>query len=199
MRSIWFGATALLIFCLSMQQANSAEYKNEWKLSLSYLTLNKNLAVSEGISNKGYSIGGSFSGYFNQFFKYGLGGSFIIISDKNKFTQQVQNINSGHRSTESSSVNGGMLNGELGAEYRFGEKNQHASGLMLGYHFISVERGIDNCGNCDSRNINLDSSAYIKPYYTYHINKRYFLKLELALLSEEQSFDKILTLAIGFK
>lgn len=198
MKNIPLTTSLILAGCLAMS-AHSASYQNEWGVSLSYLSLDKIVAQTQGISDRGYSIGGNFSGYFNSYFKYGVGGSFVIISDDRKFSQEVENINSGRQSTQTSSVNGGMLNGELGVEYRIGEHNQHASGLMLGYHLISIERGIDNCGNCYSQDIDLDNSFYLKPYYTYHISQNYLLKIELSLLSDEQSFDKILSLSLGFK
>ncbi|MDH5434364.1 MAG: hypothetical protein OEY19_10505 [Gammaproteobacteria bacterium] len=135
-----------------------------WFMSVGYTGIDSETAFWEGIGDSGTSLKLGYGGHTNNFV-YGFGMSWIMLSDKNSFSQTVQD-NFGNTSTKSSSADAFGGFGELGYSYVFDSGNTSFD-LLGGFEFVRAERTIANCSNCLSENINLDSGLYVLSRFTF--------------------------------
>lgn len=117
------------------------------------------LAV-EGRS-QGWLYGGGISGYF--------------YSDKNKFSQGVED-QFGNRSTEDSSASAVNLYGEAGIAYPVSASM--SADFLAGYEFVAESsRAISNCTDCASEDIDVDAGVYVAPRIRYQVGDKFTMSL----------------------
>lgn len=145
-------------------QANTEQVTTDqdstWYLAVGRVSLDEKAAASEAVKDD--------ANYFrlgwqrrSDAFVFGLGLSSYIYKDRAGFSQEVEDY-FGDVSTEDSSATSFNLFGELG--YSHPLSSMVRLELVTGFELVlSSERSINNCSDCYSEDIDLDSGAYIMP------------------------------------
>ena len=106
---------------------------------------------------------------------FGAGFSGLFYDDNNEFKQTVQDY-AGSTSTEDSSASASNLFAEAG--YRYPVSGNIYADLFGGYEYIfSSERSIDNCSDCYSEDIEVESGLYLMPRIQYEVKNGLTLSL----------------------
>ncbi len=137
---------------------------NNWNFGIGYYNLDKTTAQQECIDSSATYIHFGYEGQDGNFL-FGGGISGYLLGDNCKFSQDIID-GWGDRSTESSDANAYGLYGELGYSFPITPGAVHFD-LTGGVEKVWAERGISNCSNCYSENINLDSGFYIRPKFKF--------------------------------
>ena len=141
------------------------EQRSGWYLSGGFINIDETVAVNEAIDDSAFYLNGGWEGHKGNF-AYSVGASGYFLSDNDSFSQEVEDA-FGNRSTASSDANAFGLFGELGYNYGF-ESGDKAFEIMAGAEAIWADRGIANCSNCYSEDIDLSSGLYIKPRFRFY-------------------------------
>ncbi|WP_440902998.1 outer membrane beta-barrel protein [Catenovulum sp. SX2] len=174
-------ATSLLALS-SVAQAEDAGSQDSYQhqqsvmyFSVGSIGIDKTVAFFEGIGDSATSIR---FGYEDQTgnFVWGVGVSGLLYDDEEKFSQQVENSWSGKQSSESSDADAFGVYGEIGYRHAFNETI--SATFMGGYDFtITSERGISNCSNCYSEDIDVSAGLYVAPRLDIQFNESFLMQL----------------------
>ena len=128
---------------------------------------------------------------------WGLGLSFFLYDDNNKFSQRTRdNFGNEQNSKSSATAFNGYIEG--GYKYNFNE-NTHAIALIGYEQVFSSERSIGNCSNCASQDLDVDGGLYIQPRITYQWDNNWFAALSHQLyLSGDVSNSAFLTVGVNY-
>jgi len=137
---------------------NSYDYSG-WTVAVGYSSLEKENARQERIGSNATFLKIGWEGQTG-IFAYGLGMDGYLLKDEDSFNVVVEDV-FGDRSTESSSADAFGVYGEAGVSYSFGTNNK--VDLMGGLDILWANRGIGNCSDCPSEDVNLDGGFYIEP------------------------------------
>ncbi len=98
----------------------------------------------------------------------GGGGRFFFYDDKDEFRQ---NTTAGDMS---STADGFSLFGEIG--YRILNEEKVSFDIFAGIELmVQSQRSIDNCADCFSEEIDIDSGPYLSPKLNVHLTERWFI------------------------
>ncbi|MDF2178279.1 hypothetical protein P2G88_08450 [Aliiglaciecola sp. CAU 1673] len=127
--------------------------------------LDSDTAKQEGVDSSAYSLGFT-ADYYSNVWVTSLGLDILFYDDNASFRQQVEGtgwLNNGDRSTENSDANAVVASIAFGHQWKFAEENSVAATLQGGYaHVFASERGISNCSNCYSEDIDIDGGMFIQ-------------------------------------
>jgi len=127
-----------------------------WGVNVDKLSIDKDVAWYNWVDNKAWLIGLS-AEHFNSAndFTYTIGVDFVSYDDDASFSQYT---NHGYKSSD---ADGMLLYIEAGNKLRFGARGDSFVNVKVGANtMIGSERGIGNCSNCYSEDINIDGGLY---------------------------------------
>jgi hypothetical protein len=153
---------------------NRGDVAKGWGFSLGQVGIDSQTAAEEGVGSSATSLTLSYQGH-SESLSFATGLNLLFLSDKDRISNVVID-NDGDISTASSSALGYGLFGELGYSHVFASGNT-AFDMMGGIEFISAERSIANCSNCDSESIGIDSGLYIKPQFSFYNQGRFVFRV----------------------
>ncbi|TQV74732.1 porin family protein [Aliikangiella marina] len=146
--------------------SNESVYERSgWFFSGGQMNFDSAVAEQQGIKDSSFYLNLGYEGHKGAL-AYGFGMSGLILSDDNSFTQRVVD-NFGNTSTASSSADAFGFYGELGYSMDF-ESGGKSFDILAGLEAINASRGISNCSNCFSEDIDLSSGLYIKPRFRFY-------------------------------
>ncbi|WP_196137494.1 hypothetical protein [Aliikangiella sp. G2MR2-5] len=143
---------------------NRPDSSNGWSVSLGHLNLEEKNAFAEGIKDTAFYLRGAWEGNKDQLV-YGAGLTIAFLSDNDSFSVVVEDY-FGDVSTASSDATAFGGFGEIGYSMPF-ESNNASFDILGGVELLWAERGITNCSNCPSEDINLDGGLYFKPRFRF--------------------------------
>lgn len=141
-----------------VEALNIGDYRG-WLIGVGYFSLEKNNASDEGIGSNATFFKLGWEGQKGSL-TYALGMEGFLLSDKDSFRVTVED-SFGDISNESSSAEGYGVYGELGYSLAFADTMK--LDLMGGVDILWASRGIGNCSDCPSEDVNLDGGFYIEP------------------------------------
>ncbi len=146
-----------------------------WYLSLGQASIDTKIATQQGVKNSSTYIRLGWEGQ-NKKFVYGAGMSGFLYSDREKFSQTVRENIGGNVRSASSSADAFNLYGEAGYNHWF--TNHINLGILGGYEWVlQSERGIANCTDCRSEDIDISSGLYLYPRLMFRTGKGFGLTL----------------------
>ena len=107
---------------------------------------------------------------------YGFGISGLLYDDDESFSQRVEDF-TGDQFDEGSSASGIALLGEVGYRHVLNGFVQLDGILGLEY-MMSSSRGIDNCRNCYSEDIEVDSGVYVSPRVIFKTDRSFYFGMD---------------------
>jgi len=153
--SLFLSFTALA-FAQDEQQEGAFFPSWEFGGTVGVLNLDSASANREFIDSEAYVFGG-FAEYVMESWLISLGMDFIVYDDNAEFTQRTEDF-FGDEEDTSSDANGFILFGAVGPKWQFGETLLTVQG---GYaQMFASERGISNCSDCFSEDIEIDAGAF---------------------------------------
>ena len=139
-----------------------------WLLALGQVSLDAQKAAAEGIKNSATYVKLGWETQ-NDSLLFGLGISGYLYSDYARFSQKVES-NFGNKSTEKSSAE--SVNFYLEGGYNFNLTEHIDLQALIGMEVvIQSERGIANCSDCYSSDINIDGGLYINPRIRFNTSE----------------------------
>jgi hypothetical protein len=130
-----------------------------WLMGVGYFSLEKNNAAAEGVGSNATFIKLGWEGQKGSL-TYAIGMEAFLLSDKDSFNVTVED-GFGDVSTQSSTAEGYGVYGELGYSVPF--SNNMKIDLMGGLDLLWASRGVGNCSDCPSEDVNLDGGLYLEP------------------------------------
>lgn len=163
--------TCLLSTCLlasasfaapSANNPNNADYTGwSWSGHVDHVSIDSQAAAEQWIKDSATAIGGAAEYYSSKTENtLVLGGSVLLYRDNAEFAQYVEDY-WGDVDYNESDATAFMLFAEYGPKYRFGQDNMSFFTVRGGVSGIfASERGISNCRNCYSEDIEIDGGVY---------------------------------------
>lgn len=202
-RNLLVAALATLISSTATaQEMNTAEpvnsvYRGSWTFQGELFNFDSQVARYEGISDSGYGLGAGYSGEKGLFnFNVALG--VILIDDKDKFEQYVEDED-GDRLTKSSSISAVTANIDAGVQYPVSRSRNVVLGLNVGFRELEAEREISNCRNCYTEGVGLGGETYFKPFVKMAFNNRFDGTLALFRYTGDKGLDNSLQFSFHWK
>lgn len=141
---------------------NNADYTGwSWSGHVDHVNIDSQAANEQWIENTATAIGGAAEYYSSKTENtLVLGTSFLFYRDNAAFSQYVEDYWGDTDYTESD-ANAIMVFAEYGPKYRFGQDNMSFFTVRGGVSgMLYSERGISNCSNCYSEDIDIDGGVY---------------------------------------
>ncbi|MCO7226911.1 hypothetical protein [Pleionea sp. CnH1-48] len=159
-----------------------------WGISAGTINFNPALAAREGVDESAVHLDFVWHQQEDSFV-YGGGITGILYSDNESFSVDVIDGFGDHRRA-SSSASGFGLFGEIGYSFNWKPKSVHL-GAMIGVEKIWSERGISNCTDCPSENINIDSGFYLKPHIKFITNSGFTFTISYKKFAGDDMEDAV--------
>lgn len=140
----------------------NADYTGwSWSGHVDHITFDSEAAAAEFIEETATAIGGAAEYYSsNSENTLSLGFSLVFYRDNAAFGQYVEDYWD-DVDYEESDANAVMLFAEYGPKYRFGQNNTTFVTVRGGISgILGSERGISNCSDCYSEDIEIDGGVY---------------------------------------
>ena len=141
---------------------NNADYTGwSWSGHIDHVTIDSEAAAEQWIEDSATAIGGA-AEYYSSTTENTLvlGASVLLYRDNAEFAQYVEDYWGDVDYTESDAT-AFMLFAEYGPKYRFGSDNMSFVTVRGGVSgILASERGISNCSNCYSEDIEIDGGVY---------------------------------------
>jgi hypothetical protein len=141
---------------------NNADYTGwSWSGHIDHVTIDSEAAAEQWIEDSATAIGGA-AEYYSSTTENTLvlGASVLLYRDNAEFAQYVEDYWGDVDYTESDAT-AFMLFAEYGPKYRFGSDNMSFVTVRGGVSgILASERGISNCSNCYSEDIEIDGGIY---------------------------------------
>jgi len=144
------------------QPGNTTSYGNwSWSGHVDHVTIDSEAAAEAFIEDSATELGVAAEYYTNTSENtLSLGLNLLFYRDNAAFHQYVEDY-WGDESYSESDATAVMLFAEYGPKYRFGQDNMSFVVVRGGISGIfASERGISNCSNCYSEDIDIDGGAY---------------------------------------
>lgn len=141
---------------------NNADYTGwSWSGHVDHVTIDSEAAAGQWIEDSATAIGGAAEYYSSKSENtLVLGASVLLYRDNAEFAQYVEDYWGDVDYTESDAT-AFMLFAEYGPKYRFGQDNMSFFTVRGGVSgILASERGISNCSNCYSEDIEIDGGVY---------------------------------------
>lgn len=155
-----------LNFCFAANKPKAGAPLNQhdaqtWYLTLGNVNFDSTIARREGIEDQANYIQLGIEVYRNGLI-FGGGISGYFYKDRYRFNQAVQNTQTGSQSSASSTADSVNFYGEIG--YRFKVNQILHFDLLAGLeHVLQSSRGIVDCVDCYSEDIDVSGGIYAKP------------------------------------
>lgn len=158
---IYTGLLASSAFAATPAQTNDDYTGWSWSGHLDHVTIDAQAADDQWIEDTATAIGGAAEYYSTASENtLSLGASFLFYRDNAEFSQYVQDY-WGDEDYSESDASAFMLFAEYGPKYRLGRNNMSFVTLRGGVSgVLASERGIANCSNCYSEDIEIDGGVY---------------------------------------
>ncbi len=141
---------------------NNADYTGwSWSGHVDHVAIDSEAAAEQWINDSATAIGGA-AEYYSSTSENTLvlGASVLLYRDNAEFAQYVEDYWGDVDYTESDAT-AFMLFAEYGPKYRFGQDNMSFFSVRGGVSgILASERGISNCRNCYSEDIEIDGGIY---------------------------------------
>ena len=188
----YFCWTLMLMICTAVQ-ANAESYT---PFTLGYIMANVSdeKAREEGIGSdiKSIDLG---LGYKKNHLRFDGYVGYLFIDDEESFSQTVVD-SSGDVYSADSSAAGVSLAAEFGPTY---QRSIFGFDLMFGWSKYIANRSISDCSDCDSDNISIPSSWYIKPRVHLQIPKtRLGLSASYSLMTGGSGVENSMRIGLTF-
>jgi len=145
------------------EESNSLNNSSGFAFSIGHFNLDSDNSAQEGIGDSGTFLKFGWEAQQSHL-AYGFGLSGLLLKDNDSFNVTVEN-NFGSQYSSSSSVDAFGFYGELGYSLPMGESSKFD--LMGGIDLLWANRGIANCTDCPSEDVNLDGGLYVEPRLTF--------------------------------
>lgn len=141
---------------------NNADYTGwSWSGHIDHVTIDSQVAAEQWIEDSATALGGA-AEYYSSTTENTLvlGASVLLYRDNAEFAQYVEDFWGDVDYTESDAT-AFMLFAEYGPKYRFGSDNMSFVTVRGGVSgILASERGISNCSNCYSEDIEINGGLY---------------------------------------
>ncbi|MFD1218255.1 MULTISPECIES: porin family protein [Microbulbifer] len=172
-------------------------YQGSWSFHGELFNFDSQVARYEGISDSGYGLGAGYSGEKGLFnFNVGLG--VILIDDKDKFEQYVEDED-GDTFSKDSSISAVTANIDAGIQYPVSRSGNFVLGLNIGFRQLEAEREIANCSDCFTEGVGLGSETYLKPFAKMQFSKRFDGTLALFNYAGDKGLDNSVQFSLNWK
>lgn len=133
-----------------------------WSGHVDHITVDKEAAAAQFVEKNATAVGGAAEYYSsNSDNTLSLGISLLFYRDNAAFGQYVEDYWGDDVDYEESDANAFMLFAEYGPKYRFGQDKMSFVTLRGGISgILASERGINNCSDCYSEDIDIDGGVY---------------------------------------
>jgi hypothetical protein len=164
---IW--ATLAFISTFSVVGVNAQEnneVEGEWFFNahVGTMSLDKDKANSQYSDSSAYVVGFNADYLTSNWITTGTV-AFLVYDDYAEFSQVVEGqgwFNNGDSSVESSNASGVIFSIASGYQWTVGEEREFAARLQAGFSGLTAsERGIENCSNCYSEDININGGLFL--------------------------------------
>lgn len=166
-----------LAFNIAADENTTDDYveRSGWFFSGGFMNFDSVVAEQEGIEDSSFYLNIGYEGQKGAL-AYGFGMSGLVLSDNDSFTQRVVD-NFGNSSTASSSADAFGFYGEVGYNYEF-ESGDKSFEILAGLETINASRGITNCSNCFSEDIDISSGLYLKPRFRFYSDTDFVFSID---------------------
>lgn len=159
---------------------------SSWSFYVEAITLDEQKAQEKGVGKDGHAIGFDYNRGFAKYFQWNIAIALILVDDKDKFSQTVENQFGGNRHEADSSIDSGYIGGGLGYAYT---KERFRAGLDIGIRYLDMKRMIGNCSDCASEGIISDWSNFYRPFISYRFGQSFGIGLALTSYDNELITD----------
>jgi hypothetical protein len=134
----------------------------EWGIALGTLNIDSESAEEQLIGDSADFVISFTADYSTKNWLTTLGFDWVSYDDKAGFTVRTED-QFGREDDSSSDASGILVYGAFGPQWRFGEEQKTTAFVQAGYSaMFASDRGIDNCSNCPSQDIDIDGGLYAR-------------------------------------
>lgn len=125
-----------------------------------------------GLDSSGWMAGVLYKGRLKDYFQFAVGVDYFYADDNLPFEQQVTDRLTDDVRTISSDVSGLSFYLEAGVQYKFPPQNRWAVGVLGGYRYSDISRGVLACSDCEEQQLpDFENAVYVKPFIEYQWSK----------------------------
>lgn len=141
------------------------------------------------VGNSANAVGFFYKSIIDKYLHLELGTDYVMLKDKNPFTETIQNGN-GNTVEKKSSVYGYSIYLEGGIASAFVAQNPFNLGASLGFRYNDINRSIFRCSSCQEVKVsNIKNDFYVKTFIEYTFSSGGIAQLYSTVYRNEQGFE----------
>lgn len=192
-----------LLICAPIHAEDIHFFDYSFGVSYQYLSIKDIPTIQsnqERISGgNGHAIGLYYKGEPFEYMQFTTGIDYMMVDDATPFNQTVENEFTGDVSVRKSDVSGFGMYAEAGLLYTPNQLEIVSFGLLGGYRYNNIERGILRCENCDSEELkDFDSSLYGKAFVEFQLTTDVHIQLNYTHFMADTGFDNSVGIQVSF-
>ncbi|MCL1038561.1 porin family protein [Shewanella submarina] len=191
----------LMVFLLgtllcSQAKAGSIDFYNYY-IGLQLQGISLDDQSDQGLDDSAWTAGVFYKARLKDYFQFAVGVDYFYTEDKAPFEQEVNDKLSDETRSVSSDVTGLSWYLEAGVQYKFPPEDRWTLGLLAGYRYSNISRGILACSGCEDQELpDFKNAAYLKPFVEYQWTKSVITQLFFTQYVSGDQFENGLGLQI---